>query len=283
MSTATWQPRLGLHLVDTDTVERIGRTIHLSANGFFYCTAGVVNLRSEDREVNLHAGSLYVYPPYAHTHITDCSADMRGVAGIAEFDFVQAALSLTGDTRSHLLLLSDPVALLDDSTRRNFEHLLQVILLRQQGTADDRLARLRLYALGEALCYEIIGIFFNRQRVEPAVKTRADVVFDRFIRHLHENYRMQRQVQYYAGLQCLSSRYFSSLVRRRSGRTPGEWISTMVLNEAKRLLADPERSIKQIAAELNFANQSFFGSFFRQQAGCSPSDWRKGRVSAHDA
>lgn len=279
MSNSTRQPELGLHDVDCSTIERIGLTIHLSANGFFYCTEGSVSFMSEDRTVNLTRGHLYIYPPYSHTRITDYSDNLRGVAGIANFDFVQEVLSLTTDTRSQMLLLSNPVATLDGDIRSDFEELLKVAMTRQH-LASDKVGRLCLHALGEALCYEIIHIFFEKQRVEPEVKTRADAVFDHFIRHLNEHYRSHREVQFYAGLQCLSTRYFSSLVRRRSGRTPCEWISTMVLNEAKRLLSDPEKSIKQVAAELSFANQSFFGSFFRQQAGCSPSAWRRGKNMA---
>lgn len=279
MSNSTRQPELGLHDVDCSTIERIGLTIHLSANGFFYCTEGSVSFMSEDRTVNLTRGHLYIYPPYSHTRITDYSDNLRGVAGIANFDFVQEVLSLTTDTRSQMLLLSNPVAKLDGDIRSDFEELLKVAMTRQH-LASDKVGRLCLHALGEALCYEIIHIFFEKQRVEPEVKTRADAVFDHFIRHLNEHYRSHREVQFYAGLQCLSTRYFSSLVRRRSGRTPCEWISTMVLNEAKRLLSDPEKSIKQVAAELSFANQSFFGSFFRQQAGCSPSAWRRGKNMA---
>ncbi|MDE6098014.1 MAG: helix-turn-helix domain-containing protein [Muribaculaceae bacterium] len=274
------RPPLGIHPVDRSTIDRIGRTVYLSANGFFYCTGGRVSLRSEDRSVCLAEGCIYLYPPYSHTEITDFSDDLTGVAGVADFDFVQAVLSLTGDTRTQIMLLSNPVAELDGDARRRLDELLDVMMSRQEGVMSDKIKRLRLQSLGEALCYEIIDIYYARASIEPEMKTRADIVFDRFIRHLHEYYREHREVQYYAELQCLSSRYFSTMVRRRSGRTPYEWIATMVLNEAKRLLADPAMSVKQVAMELNFSNQSFFGSFFRQQAGCSPSAWRKGQGAA---
>lgn len=272
---------LGLRTFDGNSIERIGRAIQMGVNGFVYLTRGQLEFLSEERPVCLAEGSLYIYPPYSHIQITGYTHDLAGVVGVADFDFIQEVLNLTGDTRSHILLMSDPVAELDGQPRRSFENLLQVVL-DSESYAVDKVGRLCLHVLGEALCYRIIQIIFSKQRVEPEPKTRADAVFDRFIRHLHEHFRTHRQVQYYADLQCLSTRYFASLVRRRSGRTPCEWISSMVLNEAKRLLGDPDKSIKQIAAELSFANQSFFGSFFRQQAGCSPSAWRAGRRAASD-
>lgn len=264
---------LGLRTFDGNSIERIGHTIQVSANGFVYLTGGQLEFLSEEHVVSLTEGSLYIYPPYSHIQITGYSAELTGVIGVANFDFVQEVLNLTGDTRSQILLMSDPVAELNDSARSSFEDLLRVVLDSEKQSSDN-IGYLCLRSLGEALCYRIIQIIFSKQRVRPEPKTRADLVFDRFMRHLYQHFRQQRQVQFYADLQCLSTRYFASLIRRRSGRNPGEWISTMVINEAKRLLANPDKSIKQIAAELSFANQSFFGSFFRQQAGCSPSAWR---------
>jgi AraC-like DNA-binding protein len=34
-------------------------------------------------------------------------------------------------------------------------------------------------------------------------------------------------------------------------------------------------SIKEIAQQLNFPNQSFLGKFFKERVGMSPSDYRK--------
>ena len=49
-----------------------------------------------------------------------------------------------------------------------------------------------------------------------------------------------------------------------SGKTAGEWIDSLVVLEAKALLKSSELSIQEIADELHFANQSFFGKYFKQ-------------------
>ncbi|WP_368350508.1 helix-turn-helix domain-containing protein, partial [Parabacteroides merdae] len=45
--------------------------------------------------------------------------------------------------------------------------------------------------------------------------------------------------------------------------------------EAKQLLESSNLSIKEVAAQLNFPTQSFFGKYFKQYVGMSPKEYRK--------
>ena len=47
-----------------------------------------------------------------------------------------------------------------------------------------------------------------------------------------------------------------------------------VITEAKRLLLNPKNSIKEVSVQLNFTEQSFFGRYFKQHVGCSPSEYK---------
>ncbi len=60
-----------------------------------------------------------------------------------------------------------------------------------------------------------------------------------------------------------------------SGRTAGDWIENYVIMEAKVLLKTTDMTIQEIAVYLNFANQSFFGKYFKHHTGSSPSNYRK--------
>ena len=61
--------------------------------------------------------------------------------------------------------------------------------------------------------------------------------------------------------------------------TANEWIQTYVLQEAKRLLLNSRMSVQQIAIELNFTSQSFFGKYFKLYVGMSPARYRKEKKS----
>ena len=46
--------------------------------------------------------------------------------------------------------------------------------------------------------------------------------------------------------------------------------------ELRVLLKNTSKSIKEIAQEMHFPNQSFLGKYFKEHVGVSPSEYRKG-------
>ena len=103
--------------------------------------------------------------------------------------------------------------------------------------------------------------------------------FNRFIRLLGENYTKHREVSWYADEMTLTPRYLTTTIRNVSGYTVSEWISKFVIKDAKYLLKHSDMTIQQVAYELNFPNQSFFGKFFKKHTGMSPGSFR---ASGHE-
>ena len=65
------------------------------------------------------------------------------------------------------------------------------------------------------------------------------------------------------------------VVKRISGRTALEWIENYVTMELRVALKNSTRSIKEIAEDMNFPNQSFLGKYFKEHVGMTPSEYRK--------
>ena len=72
-------------------------------------------------------------------------------------------------------------------------------------------------------------------------------------------------------------KHLSGVVKEVSGKTVGEWIDEFVILEAKALLNSSSMNIQEIADRLSFANQSFFGKYFKHYTGMSPKEYRKNR------
>ena len=100
-------------------------------------------------------------------------------------------------------------------------------------------------------------------------------MFERFIRAVSESYKEERSVSYYADKMFLTAKHLSTVVKEISGKTAGEWIDSFVILESKALLKSSELSIQEIADELHFANQSFFGKYFKHHTGMSPKEYRR--------
>lgn len=91
---------------------------------------------------------------------------------------------------------------------------------------------------------------------------------------LEENFKRERAVAFYAGKLFVTPKHLSAVLKEVSDKTAGEWIDQRVILEAKVLLRSTGLNIQEISAMLNFANQSFFGKYFRHLTGMSPRDYR---------
>ena len=123
---------------------------------------------------------------------------------------------------------------------------------------------------------EFIAINDTESKVSATKSSRADGYFRRFIKELSEHYLERQSVSFYADRLCISSRYLTTIVRRISGYSVLEWMNRYIVTEAKYLLKDSDLSIQKIAYQLSFPNQSFFGKYFKQHTGISPSAYRQG-------
>jgi len=125
--------------------------------------------------------------------------------------------------------------------------------------------------------YEIISIMSDLAESMKALEKKAsreELYFKQFMSLLNKHYITERSVTFYAEKMHLSPKYLSAVVKKVSGQTPSSWIDGLVIMEAKNLLKYSEMNIQEIAYMMNFPNQSFFGKFFKQRTGITPSAYR---------
>ena len=127
-----------------------------------------------------------------------------------------------------------------------------------------------------AMFYDIYN--FCRKHMpanEIRPKSRKEELFEKFMREVSANYKIDRSVTFYANKLCLTPKHLSGVVKEVSGKTAGEWIDNFVILEARALLKSSEMSVQEIAEYLHFANQSFFGKYFKHYVGMSPKEYRR--------
>lgn len=115
------------------------------------------------------------------------------------------------------------------------------------------------------------------QRERPATRTkgRGEAIFEEFSNLLQQYNKRERNVGFYAKQLNITPKYLSSIVKEVSGKTAARWIDESVILEAKNLLKYSGMSIQEIAYHLNFSTQSFFGKYFKQHTGTSPSRFKR--------
>ena len=131
----------------------------------------------------------------------------------------------------------------------------------------------------QALMFEVVSFIFKTvyKCYEPyshEIVSRQGRMSDRFLTLVQEHFRSERFLEFYAKIMEVTPKHLSRTVKAQTGYTAVEWIERFVILEAKVLLKSSNLNIQQIADELNFPSQSFFGKYFKKFTGMSPKEFR---------
>jgi len=113
------------------------------------------------------------------------------------------------------------------------------------------------------------------QDVQKVPYSRKNEIFESFYKLIRQHHKKHRTVSFYADKLCLTPKYLTTVIREVSGTTAHDWINEYVILSAKALLKSTAMTIQEISNELSFANQSFFGKYFKQYVGMTPMEYRK--------
>lgn len=115
----------------------------------------------------------------------------------------------------------------------------------------------------------------NPQYRPDEVKSyRVRELFNRFMMLLEKDYKISRDVNYYAEKMNISSKYLTNIVNQVTGHTPKTIIGQYVILQLKLHLKRSTQSIKEMAWEFHFADVSFFCRYFKKHTGLTPQQIR---------
>ena len=115
----------------------------------------------------------------------------------------------------------------------------------------------------------------NPQYRPDEVKSyRVIELFNRFMMLLERDYKISRDVSYYAEQMNISSKYLTNIVNQVTGHAPKTIIDQYVILQLKLHLKRSTQSIKVMAWEFHFADVSFFCRYFKKHTGLTPQQIR---------
>ncbi|MBO4985063.1 MAG: helix-turn-helix transcriptional regulator [Bacteroides sp.] len=249
--------------------------------GVFLCRQGHVEVSFGDQTYHIRRGDIYIYTPSTLVRLLRISDDAEGLLVEVQVSYLLPIIYKVVSVENMLWIRQHPCVSLPEDTFNHLDGVLDALARR----ADEELPRLTtsprknlltelLKSMGHTAAMETLDAYFANRPIAPQPQSKHEIVFSQFMLNLFRHYRMQRDVAFYADLQHMAPRYFSTIIRQQSKKTPLQWIIEMVITEAKLLLEDSELSIKEIATALNFPTQSFFGKYFKQYVGVGPREYR---------
>jgi len=94
---------------------------------------------------------------------------------------------------------------------------------------------------------------------------------------LEEHFRNNKQPSFYASELNITLKHLNRIANEILNKTATEVITGRVILEAKRMLADKQLSINEIADALGYEDYSYFSRLFKKQTGQSPTAFRHER------
>ncbi|MDE6549841.1 MAG: helix-turn-helix domain-containing protein [Muribaculaceae bacterium] len=175
------------------------------------------------------------------------------------------------------LLIHNPiesVSLLSEENSKDLQVYMKLIGEKLKAV-DSPLKRTKISNLIQALLCEIIEKHYVSKEGIEKPQTRKEEILSKFILEVLQHFRSERSVAFYADRLCVTPKHLSAVAKDISGHTASELIDHYVIMEAKIMLAETALTIQEISNKLNFANQSFFGKYFKHLTGYSPSAFRR--------
>ena len=238
------------------------------------CTQGEIIYKLDTQEQVIKPGDILIV---SERHVVDSyrhSPDMQGLCMMMSLHFFHEIIQNIRDVSSLFLFArSHPVMSLEQKEIDTFKAYFNVIKQRL-GDKSNHFHKDLIRTLLLAMFYDLSNIIYRVQNSDRP-RSRAESIFLDFIRMVEKNCRTERRVGWYAQQLSMTPKYLTECVKQISQRTPNEWIENYVSLELRVQLKNSNKSIKEIANEMHFPDQSLMGKYFKKIVGLTPLQYRR--------
>ena len=240
------------------------------------CTEGIAQFDYDGQQIRLHKDDLFLY--MSHSVVTNFMSSLDFNCRQIWFSrgelwninkYGEVSLSDLPYLKRHPImhLTDDDVKLLDDYFQ---------LLCRRMRDSSPVLYSNIVRSLVSTMMLEILSMM---RRQEPENTVTTDVhrqrLANEFMRLVEQSDGRIRKVDDFANQLNITPKYLSTLLKETMNRRPSEMIHFYTLKAIEHRLRYTDMTMQEIANDLNFANPSFFGKYFKEHAGMTPLDFRK--------
>jgi AraC-like DNA-binding protein len=246
-----------------------------------YCVEGSVDCSVNLTDYHLTTGTLLLITPGNIIRITqpdELDQNLRVTLICVSASYI----SNIGINPSKVLVeavevLRDPCIHLSDDEAEMLHKYVNLAL--DITKTNSQFIKESIGGLVSSVFYQFAGFLANSKRREdmekPVRTTRQRQMLEQFMKLAINDHAREHLVGYYADKMCVTPKYLSKIVKETSGRSVPDWLSELLILDAKNMLRHTDMTIKEISARLNFPSQSFFFRFFKNHTGQTPTQYRE--------
>lgn len=250
-------------------LEEDGVPYHLTKGDFLLLEPGKLHFGTK------HTDCIFYYVHFQHPQ-------MRFAKGsTAEAESAHAAwrtAAESGPFPTDWIRVEKQYRVEDRTAFTNFCNMFEQLLHRQALRMEH------FNALGASSLNEIfIELERLRARARLRSRTRGEITSERLnsvLLYLHANYRrpitsedIERELSY-------NFDYLNQLFSKHLHVSIFKLLENVRMEEAKHILKTRALSIKEIAGEVGYSDETYFSKVFKRRTGCTPTEYRKNVESA---
>lgn len=117
--------------------------------------------------------------------------------------------------------------------------------------------------------------FFNRKELSNDLLEQFNQQLDDYFDSGQLQEKGIPSIEQIAESMSVSQRYLSDTLKKETGKTSTEHLQLYLIDEAKNILLNPNKTIAEIAYELGFEYPPYFSRLFKKKEGISPTEYRE--------
>jgi len=167
-----------------------------------------------------------------------------------------------------------PVLTLDDRQQDTMKTLL--LLMENESGAYSP-----LHSEISSKCLQLFQLYLRRHiesLPNPSCPNKMNTLLKQYLWLVEKDFKIQKNVEYYASELNVSANYLNHMVKRASGYPASYHIRQRLYQEARKKAQYAGFSMKEIAYYLNFTDISHFSKFFKSMCGISFSEYKRAQL-----
>ena len=161
---------------------------------------------------------------------------------------------------------------------KQIEAIVENIDLEYQNNQDEFSKEIIISQLSTLLKYA--NRFYERQFINR--KALSNDLLEQFNLELEKYFdsgQLQDKgipsIEHIAENLSVSQRYLSDTLKKETGKTSTEHLQLYLIDEAKNILLNPNKTVAEVAYDLGFEYPPYFSRLFKKREGISPTEFRE--------
>ena len=264
------------NIIIDDTLTRISDSHFAGYLCHAYCYHGHCTFVRNGKTFRLEAGDCMIVPRRGDLveNIVESEDFIVSVIYVTQ-EFIEVSTPQSNyGMKGHLALFENPIMRLTPAMQERCAANFEAVRHRLAQPQHHFYREVLISALQMMILdfYDFHAELYGFDRIS----TQYHQLMNQFIDMLENGeYREHRDIGYYAGKLCVTSKYLSEVSKKVSGLPANYWITRYTSLEISRCLRDRSLSFTDIADMFGFSSQAHFSRYVLNNLGSKPSDFRE--------